>query len=341
MFSGSTRKTSNLISIAVLALLPWLIALPLFAQSNSANPPQHDPATPPNPDEYEISVNVGLVVLPVIVTNHKGKEVAGLGEGSFHVYEDGRAQQISFFEPEDVPVTVGLVIDNSGSMRSKRPDVAAAAEAFARSSNPDDQMFVVNFNQRVYMGLPKGVPFTSDLQQLLDAVTRTPASGNTALYDGLSAALTHIKSGTGGRKALIVISDGDDNASRTSLAALLKQAEASNTQIYTLGVFDDMFSGSHSGNALKRLAKASGGKAYLPDSPAQIAGICQRIAGELRHQYTVGYVSNNSQPGGKYHTIHVTVDGPGNREYRVSTRAGYMAPPEPQPAPPPPTKASL
>jgi len=341
MFRRFTHTTSKLAGIVPLIVFPWLMAFPLFAQTNSTNPPQSTPAAPQNPDEYQISVNVGLVVLPVIVTNHKGKEVSGLSQDSFHVYEDGSPQQISFFEPEDVPVTVGLVIDNSGSMRSKRPDVAAAAEAFARSSNPDDQMFVVNFNQWVHMGLPIDVPFTSDLQQLLDAVTKTPASGNTALYDGVSAALTHIKAGTGGRKALIVISDGDDNASRISLEALLKQAEVSSTQIYTLGVFDEMFSGSHSGDALKRFAKVTGGKAYFPDSPAQIAGICQRIAGELRHQYTIGYVSSNPQSGGKYHTIHVTVSGPGNSDYRVSTRSGYMSPPEMQSSSPPPTKASL
>lgn len=333
MFRGSACKITKLASVAVLVILFCMIPFPLSAQANSADPP--------NPDEYQISVNVGLVVLPVIVTNRKGKEVSGLGEASFHVYEDGRPQQISFFEPEDVPVTVGLVIDNSGSMQSKRPDVTAAAEEFAKSSNPDDQMFVVNFNQRVYLGLPKDVPFTSDLQQLLDAVTRTPASGNTALYDGLSAALDHIKTGTGGRKALIVISDGEDNASRTNLDALLRQAETSNTQIYALGVFDEMFSGSHSGSVLKRLAKVTGGKAYFPDSPAQITGICQQIAHDLRHQYTLGYVSTNPHPGGKYHTIRVTVDGPGNGEFHVSTRAGYLTPPEAPSASNPPTKASL
>jgi VWFA-related protein len=320
-------------AIAALVILSLLIIYPGSVHSN--------PQSQTNPDEYQISVNVGLVVLPVIVTNRRGKEVAGLGESRFHVYEDGRPQQISFFAPEDVPVTVGLVIDNSGSMRTKRPDVTAAAEAVARSSNPDDQMFVVNFNQRVYMGLPAGVPFTSDLQQLLDAVSRTSAAGNTALYDGLSAALNHIKAGTGGRKALILISDGEDNASSTSFAALLTQAEASNAQIYTLGVFDEMFSGSHSGNVLKRLAKATGGKSYFPDSPTQIAGICQQIAGQLRHQYTVGYVSSNPNSGGKYHTIRVTVNGPGDSELHVSTRAGYLAPSDAQPASPTPAKASL
>jgi Ca-activated chloride channel family protein len=327
---------SALIKLTSVAVLATLLLLMVFPQ-----PVQSNPSAQSNPDEYQISVNVGLVVLPVVVTNGKGKEISGLGEDSFHVYEDGRPQQISFFEPEDVPVTVGLVIDNSGSMRSKRPEVGAAAEEFARSSNPDDQMFVVNFNQRVSMGLPKGVPFTSDLQQLLDAVSETRAVGNTALYDGVAVALEHIKAGTANRKTLIVISDGDDNASRTSLPTLLKQAEASNTQIYTLGVFDEMFSGSHSGSVLKRLARATGGKAYFPDSPTQIAGICKQIAQNLRHQYTIGYVSSNPNPGGKYHTIRVTASGAGGGKLYVSTRAGYSAPSEQQSALLSPTKAAL
>jgi len=191
------------------------------------------------------------------------------------------------------------------------------------------------------MGLPKGVPFTSDLQQLLDAVSSTRAVGNTALYDGVAAALEHIKAATASRKALIVVSDGDDNASRTNFPTLLKQAEASNAQIYALGVFDEMFSGSHSGSVLKHLSKATGGKTYFPDSPTQIAGICMQIAQNLRHQYTIGYVSSNPNPGGKYHTIRVTASGAGGGKLYVSTRTGYSAPSELQSALLAPTKAAL
>jgi Ca-activated chloride channel family protein len=333
MYSRCSSGLIRLASVAVLAILLLLIVFPQAVQSN--------PAAQSNPDEYQISVNVGLVVLPVDVTNGKGKEVSGLGEDSFHVYEDGRPQQITFFEPEDVPVTVGLVIDNSGSMRSQRPEIAAAAEEFARSSNPDDQMFVVNFNQRVSMGLPKGVPFTSDLQQLLDAVSSPRAVGNTALYDGVAVALEHIKAATASRKALIVISDGDDNASHTSFPVLLKQAETSNTQIYALGVFDEMFSGPHSGSVLKRLSKATGGKTYFPDSATQIAGICKQIAQNLRHQYTIGYVSNNPTAGGKYHSIRVTAIAASGGKLYVSTRAGYSVATEQQSALLSPTKDSL
>ncbi len=313
---------SKIIRAGFLALFTLLMATPPTAECQSLQSS--------NPDEYQISVNVGFVLLPVVVTNRKGKEVSGLGENDFHVYEDGRLQQISFFEPEDVPVRVGLIIDNSGSMRSKRPEVTAAAEQFAKSSNPDDQLFVVNFNQRVSMGLPKGMPYTSDLQTLLDAVTKNPAAGNTALYDAVAAGLDHMKSDSTTRKALILITDGEDNASRTKLADLLKKAEASNTEIYSLGVFDESFSGSHSGNVLKRLSKVTGGKAYFPQSPAEIVGICTQIARNLRHEYTLGYVSNNPNASGRYHAIRVTVNRPGNADLRVSTRSGYTMPSGPQ-----------
>ncbi len=176
---------------------PKVLALAGMILITSFPIPQHaSTSDPPESDEYRISVDVGLVVLPIIVTDHKGKAVSGLGADSFQVFEDGRPQRIALFEAEDLPVTVGLVIDNSGSMRNKLPEVMAAAEEFARSSNPHDEMFVVNFNQTVSMGLPVGIPFTSDVNQLLGAVSRNRASGNTALYDGLAAALDHMKTGT-------------------------------------------------------------------------------------------------------------------------------------------------
>jgi VWFA-related protein len=312
----------------------------LISLTSFLTPEQGNSSGQPTSDEYRISVDVGLVVLPVIVTDRKGKVVSGLGAGSFHVFEDGRPQQIALFEAEDVPVTVGLVIDNSGSMGAKRPEVVAAAKEFAQSSNPQDQMFVVNFNQTVSMGLPKGVLFTSDVNQLLDAVSRNRASGNTALYDGLAVALKHLKSGTTNRRALIVISDGGDNASRLSFPEILKRAEASNAQIYTLGIYYEMYSGQNLG-MLNRLAKVTGGKAYFPESVSQIPGICQEIARNLRHQYTIGYHPSNPNPGGSYHAIRVTATATGNGRLHVTTRAGYLMPSEPQKEPPTPAKASL
>lgn len=332
MFRLCDSRFGTLPKAAALALMTLLTSFPILEQEYASGQP--------GADEYQISVDVGMVVLPVIVTDRKGKVVSGLGADSFQVFEDGLPQQIAFFEPEDVPVAVGLVIDNSGSMRSKRQEVVAAAAEFTKSSNSQDQMLVVNFNQTVSMGLPNGVPFTSDVRQLLGAVSRIPASGNTALYDGLAVALDHVKTGTTDRKALILISDGGDNSSRISFRELLRRVGASNTQIYALGVFDDMFSGKDS-SVLKRLAKATGGKAYFPESPSQIIGICQQIARDLHHQYTIGYYPHNPNPGGKYHTIRVTAIGPADGRLHVSTRAGYLMPVELQTPLPTPAKASL
>lgn len=332
MFRPRDFGTGKLLKAAVLAIL---ISMPSFAA-----PAEGNPSGQPDAGEYRISVDVGLVVLPVIVTDRKGKAVSGLGETSFHVFEDGRPQKIALFEPEDVPVTVGLVIDDSGSMSAKRPEVLAAAEQFAKSSNPQDQIFVVNFNSDVSMGLPRDVPFTSNVEELLGAITRYPAEGNTALYDGLAAALEHLKTGTASRKALIVISDGADNASSLSFHELLSQAEASNAAIYTLGVSDQRFAGKDSG-VLKRLARMTGGQAYFPPSAAQIPGICQQIAHSLRHEYTIAYQPTNPNEGGKYHAVRVTAKATGTGRLRVSTRTGYVTPSEAQTMPPTPTRASL
>jgi Ca-activated chloride channel homolog len=317
--AGSNR----LPRVILLSALFLALILPAFKFAQSAARPDDEP----KPGDYRISVNVGMVVLPVVVTNNKGLAVSGLAENSFQVYDDGHPQQISLFESEDVPITVGLVVDNSGSMAARRPEVLAAGEAFARSSNPQDQMFVVNFNQRVSMGLPKGVPFTGDVQQLRNALQERPASGNTALYDGVAAALRHVDTGTTSRKALIIISDGGDNASHIGLAEVLRRAQASNVEIYALGVHDDLYEGEDL-SALKHFAKATGGKAYFPDTPEEMATICREIAQDLRHQYTIGYHPSNPGSASGYHTIRVTATATGNGRLHVYTRSGYLMSPE-------------
>ena len=207
----------------IVAILGLLISPAEFALPQQVNPSAR-------PSDYTISVNVGLVVLPVIVTNKKGVAISGLEKDNFQVLDNGHPQQIALFEPEDVPVTLGLVVDNSGSMTANRPAVVAAARQFAASSDPQDQMFVVNFNGRVHLGLPPGMAFTSDVHLLQNALTSVPASGNTALYDAIATALAHLQQGTTARKALIVVSDGGDDASKLSLHDVLKRAQASNAQ---------------------------------------------------------------------------------------------------------------
>src|SRR5208282_2566737 len=173
---------------------------------------------------YKISVNVSSVVLHATVENHQGAPVSGLEKDDFQVYEDGVLQPIEYYSHEDIPVTVGLVLDNSGSMGPKRDEVIAAALAFARSSNPQDQMFVVNFNEHVSFGLPANTPFTDQTAQLKVALSRFKTNGETALYDALAVALEHLKKGNRDKKVLIVVSDGGDNASQHKLGQILALA---------------------------------------------------------------------------------------------------------------------
>jgi len=272
------------------------------------------------------------VVLHATVQNRNGILVSGLGKDNFQVYEDGVLQQIDYFSHEDIPVTVGLVVDNSGSMRPKRPEVIAAALAFARSSNPQDQMFVVNFNELVSLGLPADTPFTDQAAQLEVALSRIAADGETALYDAVAAALEHLKKGNQDKKVLIVISDGGDNASKHNLAQIMAMAGHPDAIIYTIGLFIAEDPDRNPG-VLKRLAKDTGGEAFLPESVGEVLPICQRIARDIRNQYTIAYAPANRKQDGTYRVIQVKAKAPGNGGLIVRTRAGYYAPSKPQPLP--------
>jgi Ca-activated chloride channel homolog len=320
---GSPRQFRLLLSFLFLLFLARVPGPAATAQAQ--NPERKDSG------EYKISVRVGLVVLPVTVTGRQGHVVSELGEKNFRVLDDGQPQTITLFEREDVPAAIGLVVDDSGSMAPKQPEVAAAATAFARSSNPQDQMFIVYFNDMVFLGLPGGFPFTSDVDQLNRSFASITARGKTALYDGIAVALEHLKQSQLDRKALIVVSDGGDNASRHSLRQVLDMAESSNVVIYTIGLFDESEAGQNPG-VLRRLAKVTGGKAYLPGAVSDVVNVSRQIAGDVRHQYTLGYVPATSSRGQKYHTIRVMVQAPGEGRLRIRTRTGYLAePPEPEP----------
>ncbi len=311
-----------------LVTLLLLIALP-----GAAQPPEHEPSQPRQDDEGTIRVNVDLVVLHATVQKHRRRTlVSGLGKEDFQVYEDGVLQEIHSFSHEDIPVTVGLVIDNSGSMIPKRGEVIAAALAFARSSNPYDQIFLVNFNENVSFGLPENTPFTDNVAQLEVVLSRTAADGMTALYDAVAAGLEHLKKGKQDKKVLIVISDGADNASKLSLAEIMTMAEQSDTIIYTMGLFEEGDPDRNPG-VLKRLAGATGGEAYLPWSVKDVVPICERIARDIRNQYTLAYIPTNRKQDGTYRAIEVKAGAPGRGGLLVRTRAGYYALLKPQPLP--------
>jgi Ca-activated chloride channel homolog len=303
-----------------LAALFVLIVLPSLAR-----PQQTSPSQSRRGDEYTIRVNADSVVLHATVQNRKGNLVSGLGKDNFRVYEDGVPQQIDYFSHEDIPVTVGLVIDNSGSMGPKIPEVVAAAMAFARSSNPQDQMFVVNFNEHVRFALPDTTLFTDQHGQLDVAMSRIKADGETALYDAVAAALEHLRKGNRDKKVLIVISDGGDNASKHNLAQIMAKARQSDAIIYTLGLYGENDPDKNP-YVLKQLAKDTGGETFLPESLSEVVPICEQIARDIRNQYTIAYVPTNRKQDGAYRVVQVQAGAPGRGRLFVRTRAGYTAP---------------
>ena len=277
-----------------------------------------------DPDAFRLSVNVDLVVLQATVRDHLGHTVKGLTQQDFAVFEDGAPQRIRLFRHEDTPVTVGLVIDHSGSMREKLAEVTAGAQAFVHSSNPNDQMFVVNFNETVSLGLPVGVRFSDSAEQLGSSIWGSPAIGTTALYDAIIQALNRLQQGTSEKKVLIVISDGGDNASKASLERVLKLTEQSSAVIYTIGIFDALDPDKNP-KVLRRLAQESGGEAFFPIHLNETVEICERIARDIRNQYTIGYSSANPKQDGSYHKVRITTQAQDKGKLSVRTRAGYSA----------------
>jgi len=274
---------------------------------------------------YTIQLNANMVILSVTVLDGHNMPVSGLSKDNIQVYEDGVLQQITNFSHDDIPVTAGILVDNSGSMGPKRDDVIAAAVAFARSSNPLDQMFVVNFNDRVSFGLPSGLPFTARPGQLQQALSGITAIGQTSLYDGIAAALEHLKQGRHDKNVLILISDGGDNASKLNLGQVLNMAKHSPAIIYAIGIFDEQDSDQNPG-VLKKFAKETGGQAFFPESSSDVTSICEEIARDIRSQYTLTYTPVDTSRNGGYRAIDVKARAPGRWHLSVRTRAGYFVP---------------
>jgi Ca-activated chloride channel homolog len=311
--------------VAKAMLLPVLFLLLLEGRAK----PQAPTAGQDRDSGFRISVDVALVVLPATVTDRQGGFVSNLKEGDFEVYENGVPQRIRLFRNEDIPVTVGLVVDQSTSMRPKLAEVSAATRAFVQSSNRDDELFVVNFNESVWLGLPARIRFTNNIMQLENAITTISPGGRTALYDGMAKALQELQAGSRDKKVLIVVSDGGDNASTRRRSEAIKLAEQSSAVIYTVGVFDEDDPDRNPG-VLKRLAQATGGEAFFPNQLGEVAPICERIARDIRHQYTIGYVPANLTHDGAYRAIRVLARAKGHDKLSVRTRSGYIAGVEPQ-----------
>ncbi len=287
---------------------------------------QQPPAPAQRSDDYRIRRDVNLVVLHASVLDDRGRFVPDLKQDNFRVYEDKVEQKVSIFKREDIPVSVGLVIDNSGSMRDKRPRVNAAALTFVKTSNPDDEAFVVNFNDDYYLDTDKD--FTNDMNELKEALERIDSRGSTALYDAIIGSLDHLKKGTKDKKVLLVITDGEDNASRKSLTATVQEAQQSNALIYAIGLLsqESKRSAKRARQALTQLAEATGGLAFFPEGVQDTEAICTQIAHDLRNQYTLAYYPSNTAKDGSFRGVHVEVIAPrGRGKLSVRTRTGYYA----------------
>jgi len=273
--------------------------------------------------QFTLSVDVDLVVFNVTVLDKDGERITGLTEKDFRVYENGREEKIKVFFAEDSPATVGLVIDNSGSMTNKRNDVTNAALSFLGASHPEDEMFVVKFNRKAWLGLPPSTRFTNNRSELRATLKDIRAEGTTALYDALKLALNHLDDGSRQRKALVLLSDGGDNASVTKLDDVLRLAQQSSATIYCIGIYDPDQK-DRNPNALKRIAKVTGGEAFFPENLASLQSVWPRIASAIRGQYTLGYVSSNPARDGVYRQVKITAVRKG-KHLDVRTRPGYFA----------------
>lgn len=307
-------------SAAKAMALPVLFVIVLACSADGQSPSARQDL---DSGSFRVSIDVALVILHATVSDRAGAAVHNLDEQDFEIYENGVRQRIRVFQNEDTPVTVGLIVDHSSTMGRKLAEVSAAARTFVRFSNPDDEMFVVNFNERVSMGLPGKIRFTNKTAELESAITSAPAGGQTALYDAIARGLEELRAGHRDRKVLIVVSDGGDNASARRLDQVMKLAGQSSAVIYTVGIFDEGDPDRNPG-VLKRLAEATGGEAYFPRQVSEVLATSERIARDIRHRYTLGYVPANSARDNAYRSIKVIARGKAHNRLSVRTRTGYF-----------------
>jgi VWFA-related protein len=279
------------------------------------------------PQDFVIRSDVRLVLLDVSVKDRHGGLVPGLTQANFTILEDGQPQKITVFASSDVPVTIGILVDESRSMRPKRDDVLAAAETFIASSNPRDEIFVLNFNDVVKRGLPAPMLFSDNIEQLRAALERGVPQGRTALNDAVAEGLRQLGLGKCEKKALVLISDGGDNASRHTGDEMFAMVDSSLATIYAVGLIDEDDEERNPG-ILNRLAHVSGGQAFFPDTSSSMTAICQLIAKDIRTRYTIGYLPPPNR--GSLRRIQARVSVPGRAGLVALTRTRYRYDIEPR-----------
>ncbi|MGD0014451.1 MAG: VWA domain-containing protein [Bryobacteraceae bacterium] len=280
-----------------------------------------------------------LVVLHATVVDGSGRLVTNLSRIAFRVYEDGVEQTMRVFRREDVPVSMGIIIDNSMSMKGKRSKVEAAAANLVAASNPQDEVFVINFNDEAY----RDADFTSDIQKLAKGLARIDSRGGTAVRDALLAGIRYAKAkGRNDKKVLVVVTDGEDNMSGATLPEVVREAQQSEVLVYVIGLLseEERAAARRAERELDEITRATGGQAWYPAEVGETGRIALAVAHDIRNQYILAYTPSNPKLDGRFRQIRVTAGGGGR--LTVRTRTGYwatpdlgtrpVAPPAPKPA---------
>src|SRR5437762_163088 len=282
--------------------------------------------------DYTLSVVVEEVQLPISVLDKDGRPVNGLTKNDFAIFEDNVQQQIQIFKHEDIPLSLGLIIDNSGSMRNKRERVNSAALTFARESNPEDETFIVNFDDAAYLEQD----FTGSIGDLIDALDNIDTRGETALYDAVYLSADHVKAGKKDKKVILLITDGEDNVSKYGINKVIEALKQSKTTLYAVGLLEEndqrggLFKKPPSKKAkmdLEKFAEITGGQAFFPKNIDEVEDLVKHIAHDLRNHYTVSYTPTNAKLDGSYREISVKLNPPKNSgKLTWHTKQGYYAP---------------
>ena len=302
-----------------------LFVLAAVVAAAGQNPSRPEPV--PSPGETPtFTSETKLVILPVTVSDKNGKLVPNLPQSAFKVLENGAEQPIKIFRREDVPVSLGIIIDNSGSMRDKRVKVETASADLVKNSNPQDEVFVVNFNDEAFLD----VPFTNDIKKLEQGLARIDSRGGTAMRDAISMSIDYMKeTGKKEKKVLLVVTDGNDTASTGTLEKVVAKAQRSEILVYAIGLLneEERREAKKAKRALDEMTTASGGLSYYPKDLTDVDKIALQVAHEIRNQYTIGYTPTLQALDGSFRSIKVMVSGAG-RSALVRTRTGYYATPE-------------
>jgi Ca-activated chloride channel homolog len=322
---------------AQLAMPAWSQAVPPANDSKPASPPPAAPAASPQTQDkkndqdrnlndqgvFVFRKDVDEVLLHASVIDDKQHIVTTLDRSAFTVFEDGKQQNIISFHQEDIPVSIGIIIDNSGSMREKRNKVNQAALNLVRASNPRDEVFVVNFNDEYYLDQD----FTNDLLKLKEALEKIDARGGTAMYDAVVASAEHLKRNARlEKKVLFIVTDGEDNASNETLEQAVKHLQEENgPSVYAIGILGDEEHPKRAKRALEIITQRTGGIAFFPKTLDEVDEISRTVARDIRNQYAIGYKPTNPRGNGGFRQIRVEAKAKGHAKMTVRTKSGYYA----------------